>query len=548
MHHIISDGWSMGIFFKEVSVFYNAYYKTLLEGAEFSSSNLLPILDVQYADFALWQRKWLQGEVLEQQLGYWKKQLTGIPSFLELVTDRPRPKELSYKGSTYYQTLSKELKNKIYELSQEHQASVFMTLLAIFQILLFRYSGQKDIVVGSPIANRHYRETEGLIGFFVNTLALRTVFDEGDTFIDVLNRVKETTLEAYQHQDVPFEQLVEHLEVERTLNRNPIFQVMFTIQNATDQETVTLEQVEADPIFSGYSISKFDLSVWAFEREDSLRIGFEYATDIFDESTIERLGQHFEELIKEIIKDKHRKICEVSFLTVGEKEQLLSWNDTKVEYPKGKCIHQLFEEQVEENKDRIAVVYEEQQLTYEVLNKKANQLGHYPKKQQVVPETLIGICLPRGLDLIIGLFGILKSGGVYVPLDPEYPNDRLNYILKDAGIRMLLTTTNLKDQFKNYKGMIICLDKKEYLKESLVNLNAKVLSGNLAYVIYTSGSTGETQRVLELDILRLLTISKIYVLRFIMKSTIYFCLLSWLCYRYWKYYSFVNLLVRDVFV
>ncbi|MBL8676522.1 MAG: amino acid adenylation domain-containing protein, partial [Alphaproteobacteria bacterium] len=516
MHHIISDGWSMGIFFRELSALYNAY----AEGKEPS----LPSLPVQYADFALWQRNWLQGDVLEQQLSYWKQQLSDIPDLLNLPSDKPRPKELTYQGASYHYNLSRETKDQLNQLSQQQGCSLFMTLLAAFQILLHRYTGQKDIVVGSPIANRHYKETEELIGFFVNTLALKTSFNDNESFLDVLHKVKETTLQAYQHQDVPFEQLVDHLNITRELNRNPVFQIMFSLQTTTEvEEELVLRDIQIAPISSDYPIAKFDLSVGAFEHKEGISLMFDYATDLFEEETIKRFADHFGELIRDSFKKLTRSLHDLSLLTSAEEHQLLiEWNDTKVEYPevRDKTIHQLFEEQAERTPDNIAVIYEDQQLTYQQLNQKANQLAHHLRGLGVKPDTLIAIAMERSLEMIIGLLGILKADGAYVPLDPSYPQDRLQFMLEDTQAPILITQSHLHEAFRNYSGTTLNLyleDGKKELRieekifdtdnsqtqrwitlpvQSSQNPQPLTTSHNLAYVIYTSGSTGKPKGVM----------------------------------------------------
>ncbi|MBL8675936.1 MAG: amino acid adenylation domain-containing protein, partial [Alphaproteobacteria bacterium] len=495
LHHIISDGWSMEIFFKELSILYNAY--------ELGKDPSLPSLLVQYADFALWQREWLQGEVLEQQLSYWKHQLAGIPDLLDLPTDKPRPKELTYKGAIYHTTLSKQLKDNLNKLSQDYEVSLFMTLLAAFQVLLYRYTGQKDIVVGSPIANRHYKEIEGLIGFFVNTLALRTTFEGNETFLDVLNRVKETTLQAYQHQDVPFEQLVDHLNVTRELNRNPVFQVMFTLDNVTQGRSLGLKQIQTEPFYNSYPVAKFDLFLNVDEGKEGLEIGINYAMDLFEAQTIERMGDHFKELIEGIIKNPTQDIQTLPLLTQTEKHQLLiEWNDTRADYPEDKTIHQLFEEQVERTPDNIAIVYEDQELTYQQLNEKANQLAHYLRTLGVGPDTLVAIAIERSLEMIIGLLGILKAGGAYVPLDPSYPQERLQFMLQDTNSPVFITQSHLQDGLKetlsSYKGKTVVIDQLGEIlqKQSILNSAPLSLPHHLAYVIYTSGSTGKPKGVM----------------------------------------------------
>jgi len=491
LHHIITDGWSMSIFFKELSALYNAY----LEGSELD----LPPLPIQYADFALWQRNWLQGEVLEAQLSYWKNHLSDIPDLLELPTDKPRPKELTYKGNCYQVTLSKEVKDQLNQLSQEQGCSLFMTLLAVFQILLHRYTGQKNIVVGSPIASRHYKEVEGLVGFFVNTLALKTIFKGTESFLDILYQVKDTTLHAYQHQDVYFDQLVDHLNVTRELNKNPVFQVEFSLDSSLSEAPHFLSGLTVDTISTFYNVSTFDLKVGALEHERGIDIEFKYAIDIFEEETIKQFSSHFEELIKASLNNPDHLIQTLPILTSSEKQQLLvEWNDTKASYPKNKTIHQLFEEQVEKSPDDVAVVYEDQELTYEELNKKANQLAHYLRSLGVGPDTLVVIAVERSLEMIIGFLGVLKAGGAYVPIDPDYPQERLQFMLEDTNALIILTDTKVIDKLPTTFARLICLDEEWETISALPssNLLSLTLPHHLAYVIYTSGSTGKPKGVL----------------------------------------------------
>ncbi|EKD89589.1 MAG: hypothetical protein ACD_33C00037G0001, partial [uncultured bacterium] len=471
-HHIISDGWSSGVFNRELNECYNSYLN--------NQTPNLKGLPVQYKDYSVWQRGWLQGEVLGRQLTYWKEQLSEVSTLV--LPSKPRPKEQSYKGNYYEKYLSKETLNGLNRLAKERDVTLFMVLLASFEGMLSKVCNQNDIVIGTPIANRRVSEIEQLIGFFVNTLVLRTDCSNNPTFEGLIRRVEKTALEAYEHQDVPFEQLVDHLNVPRDLSRHPLFQVMFVLQNAEREET-SLSNLRIDHIGTQETLSKFDLTLIAIETEEGLYIGYEYATDLFNKEQIERLNNHYIRFIEHILNNPKAHLSEIPILDQAEITQLKVWNDTQREYPKDKSVHKLFEEVVENNKDRIAVVYEEQQLTYEVLNERANQLGYYLKKNQVDLETLVGISVPRSLDLIIGLLGILKSGGAYVPLDPEYPRDRLEYMLEDAGIKVLLTTNGLKERFKGFKGKIIYLDNKEHLSEPIVNLDTKILPDNLAYVI-----------------------------------------------------------------
>ena len=361
MHHIVSDGWSMGVFHRELSVLYQAF----LHG----QPSPLPELPIQYADFAVWQREWLKGDELERQLSYWKKQLAGIPAVLNVPTDRPRPAVQSYRGGRQSFVLSKDLTEKLKALSRKEGVTLFMTLLAAFQTLLYRYTGQEDIVVGSPIANRNRTEIEGLIGFFVNTLVLRTHVSGDPTFKDLLAGVKETTLGAYAHQDVPFEKLVEELNPERSLSHSPLFQVMFVLQNASAGPR-ELSGLVLNPVKLENGTTKFDLSVSLIERSDGLKGSWEYSTDLFNEATIVRIGEHFRRLLEGLTRNPDQSVCELPMLTQPEKHQLLiELNDTKRDYPRDKCIHELFEQQVERTPDALAVVFGDQQLTYRELNR-----------------------------------------------------------------------------------------------------------------------------------------------------------------------------------
>ena len=489
-HHIVADGWSLKIFFQELSTLYNDY----IQGKEPS----LPSLSVQYADYALWQRDWMQGKILETQLDYWKLQLEGIPDLLELPADKPRPKELSYKGASFELILTKEIVDQLHSFAREQNASLFMTLLAIFQILLHRYTGQNDIVVGSPIANRHYRETENIIGLFVNTLALRTHFKNQMTFVDLLSQVKEMTLEAYQHQDVPFEQLVDYLNMPRELNRNPIFQVMFTLQNSEEEFFLSLGDEIIKPLELTYPVAKFDLSFHASEEKERIKVSINYATDLFEIDTIERMAGHFKELVHAVTADPWQQIDACSILTSRERYQLLiQWNETAASFPKNQCVHQLIESAVEAYPHSIAVVYEQESLTYEKLNSQINRLAHYLRSLGVGPETLVAVCIPRSLEMVMGILAILKAGGAYVPLDPTYPPDRLHFILQETQAAVLLTRSSLKHLYIDYKGKIVTFDDdgdaiRQHFASNPISLASPA---NLAYVIYTSGSTGKPKGV-----------------------------------------------------
>jgi len=490
MHHIISDSWSMGVLLRELTALYQS----------FSAGRPSPLqeLPIQYADYALWQREWLQGETLEQHLAYWRRQLAGAPAVLELPTDRPRPAVQSFRGEKQSVLLSKALSEGLKALSQHEGVTLFMTLLAAFNALLARYCGQEDILVGSPIAGRTRVEAERLIGFFVNTLVLRTDLAGDPTFRELLTRVREVALGAYAHQELPFDRIVEELKPERSLSVNPIFQVMFSLQNAPMAE-LGLEGLSLSSLKLSGTTSKFDLTLSITEVADGLRASFEYSTDLFEAATITRLLAHFRNLLAAIVSDPDRRLSDLPLLTEAERAQLLvEWNQTQAEYPREACIQQLFEAQVEQTPEAVAVVFEGQQLTYRELNRRANQLAHYLRKQGVGPEVLVGICVERSLEMLVGMLGILKVGGAYVPLDPAYPTERLAYMLEDAAMPVLLTQHRLVNSLPETRAKAICLDSDWEMisREDEQNPVCEVKAEDLAYVIYTSGSTGRPKGVL----------------------------------------------------
>ncbi|MCU1258786.1 MAG: amino acid adenylation domain protein, partial [Bryobacterales bacterium] len=489
LHHIAGDRWSAGILAEEMEALYRAYAR--------GEPLQLPELPVQYADFALWQRGWLQGEALEKQVGYWKGQLEGAPPLLELPTDRPRPALMSNKGAIKERTLPMELVEKLTAVSQGEGATLFMTLLAGLQILLARYSGQEDIVVGSPIAGRNYTEVEPLIGFFVNTLALRTDVSGNPRFRDLLGRVKQTTLNAYAHQDIPFERLVEELQPERSRSQHPIFQVLLALQNAP-QRALELAglKLERQPLHQG--TSAFDLSWFATHVPEGMLLRVEYNTDLFDETTIGRVMGHFQNLLEAIVEDLGRRLSELELLDEGERRRiLLEFNDTAVEYPSGLCIHDLVTQQAHQSPDAIALIDRKQRISYRELNARANQIAHYLIKRGAGPDVPIGICGSRTVDLLIAILGILKSGGAYVPLDPNYPRERLGYILEDSGAPLVLTLEQPAGVLPDFPGEAISLDTAwpEIACESDREPTTSVTPRHLGYVLFTSGSTGRPKGV-----------------------------------------------------
>ncbi|MBD2567296.1 non-ribosomal peptide synthetase [Anabaena lutea] len=490
IHHIIFDGWSFGILFAELKALYTAYS----EGVTLA----LPPLPIQYADFTLWQRQWLSGEVLESQLNYWERQLGGTLPILELPTDRPRPRIKTYAGATKTFILSPELTANIKSLCQQDGVTLFMTLLTTFKVLLCRYSGQEDVIVGTPIAGRNHREIEGLMGFFVNTLALRTDLSDNPIFRELLSQVKQVCLEAYTNQDVPFEQLVEVLQPERNLSHTPIFQVMFVLQNTPIGE-LELPNLYLTALEPPKQTAKFDLTLLMEEKNGQLIGEWEYNTDLFDGSTIERMIEHFQMLLSGILVTPDQNIWKLPLLTERERHHLLvEWNQTQTDYPQNKCIHQLFEEQVEKTPDAVAVVFENEQLTYRELNQRANQLANYLQILGVQSEKIVGICVERSLEMIVGLLGILKAGGAYLPLDFAYPQERISRMLDDAQVAVLLTQKHLSKRLPQHQVEMICLDTDWLLISQAIESNpvCEIQPENLAYVIYTSGSTGEPKGVM----------------------------------------------------
>ncbi|ASC71031.1 peptide synthetase [Halomicronema hongdechloris C2206] len=485
MHHIVSDGWSMGILVREVAQLYGA----IVTG---HAPSLSP-LPVQYLDYAAWQRQWLHGEVLEQQRQYWQQQLAGAPEVLELPTDHPRPAVQTFRGATQAFGITPELTQGLKQLSRQQNCTLFMTLLAAFQVVLSRYSGQADIVVGSPIANRTRREVEGLIGFFVNTLVLRTSLAGQPSFVEVLQRVREVTLGAYAHQDMPFEQVVELLQPERALSHSPLFQVMFILQNAP-QESLALPGVAVEVLESAPESAKFDLTLSLQEGEAGLQGQLEYNTDLFAAATMARLITHLQQVLTAVVRQPEQRVSDLPLLTSAERQRLLvEWNQTEAEYPEA-CLHELFEAQVERTPEAVALVFEQQHLTYDELNRRANQLAHYLQGQGVGPETLVGVCLERSVAMVIALLGVLKAGGAYVPLDPTYPHERLAFMVQDAQVPLVLTHMALVDVLPNgTHTLCLCLEANwaAIATSDATNPSRPTASSHLSYVIYTSGSTGQ---------------------------------------------------------
>ncbi len=490
IHHIATDGWSTGVLIKELV----ALYETFCD----EKPSPLAELSIQYADFAYWQRNWLQGQVLDKQLDYWRQQLDGALAVLELPTDRPRPVVQTFDGALYHFDLSPSLTQAIKTLSEEKGASPFMILLAAFQALLHRYSGQDDIVVGSPIAGRNRSEIENMIGFFVNTLVLRTDLSGNPRGDELLERVREVTLGAYAHQDLPFEKLVEELRPERSLSHNPLFQVMFNYHNMP-RSTLELPGLAVERMNVHSSTTKFDLKLAVAESNGEIRGVFAYNTDLFEQESIRRMADRFQSLLTGIVADPERPVAELPLLTPSERQQLLvEWNGRQTSYPQIECVHQLFEEQVARTPGAVAVISEGEQCTYQELNQRANQVAHYLQSLGVGPDVRVGLFMERSLDIMVGLLGILKAGGAYVPLDPIYPQERVRFMLENVQVPVLLTQTHLTADLTDLGSVrVVCLDGDEdtIAQYSDRNPPIAVTPSNLIYVLFTSGSTGRPKGV-----------------------------------------------------
>ncbi|MCP3138032.1 non-ribosomal peptide synthase/polyketide synthase [Pyxidicoccus xibeiensis] len=492
LHHIVSDGWSTGVLVREVGALYDAFSRGL--------PSPLPELPVQYTDYAVWQRGWLQGEVLEAQLDWWKQQLAGAPPHLELPADFPRPPSLSTRGITVPVRLPRELSEALKALAQREGATPFMLLLAAFQFLLSHYSGQEDVVVGSPIAGRRHAETEGLIGFFVNTLVLRARVEGSLSFLELLRQVRETTLGAYDHQDVPFEKLVEELQPVRDLARSPLFQVLFVLQNAPVHE-VLLPSLAIRPLDGGAGeLSKFELSLNLSESPEGFFGHLQLAADLFTEATGARLVRHFQGVLEALATEPGRRLSELPLLTASERQQVLhAWNDTASEAPLGSCIHHVFELQAARTPDAPAVSFENAVLSFAQLNAQANRLAHRLRGLGVGPDVPVALCFERSVDMVVALLGVMKAGGAYVPLDPAWPTQRLDFTLQDCAAPVLVTQQRRVGTWTVPEGThVLCLDSAEALPASLPSHSPVPAASahNLAYVIYTSGSTGTPKGVM----------------------------------------------------
>jgi amino acid adenylation domain-containing protein len=488
-HHIVFDGWSRSIFLRELASLYEAFSK--------GQQSPLPELPLQYTDFSVWQNEYVKGEVLQTQIAYWKEKLAAMPSALELPTDHPRPAVSTFRGGSLASFIPKELTAMLRSFSQQQGVTAFMATLAVFQLLLARYSGQEDIAVGSPIAGRNRREIEELIGFFANTLVLRSDLSGDPSFRDLLKRVRETALGAYAHQDIPFEKLVEELQPERSLSHNPLFQVLFAFRNVPTHQ-LTLDGLELKLLRGDQTTSKFELGLFVSEINDGLGLRWEYNSDLFDPETIKRMSEHFALLLQVSLAEPDRPISRLPLLSESERRQLLAeWNFTAAEYPRDKCLHELFEAQVARTPDAAAVSFRDERLTYAQLNTRANQLAHYLVRRGVERGERIGIYIERSLEMMIALLAVQKAGAAYVPLDPDYPRERIDLILQDADVKLIVSQKSLMSSLSSRCLEFVCLDTDwpKIQNESPENPATSSKPDGLIYIIFTSGSTGRPKGV-----------------------------------------------------
>lgn len=495
MHHIASDGWSMGILVNEFGVLYNAYSS--------GKDNPLPPLAIQYADYAHWQRKWLQGEVLMKQLGYWEKKLHGLPKVHNLPLDHQRSQTQSNIGRVVISEINKVRLDAFEKYCRSQGATLFMGLYALFSVLLGRYSGDSDIVIGTAIANREQPDVAPLVGFFINTLVLRTDLSSANHFDDLVKQCKQTSLQAYAHQQVPFEQLVQKLDIEHSLSYSPIFQLMLILQN-NDKGSAELADLKTNGVNSDFNFAKFELTLDITESEEGLFLGWNYFADLFEQATIERMATSFDILFDAVLKTSQVPLTQLAILSDADKQHYLGEAvESVIEYDQ-LCIHALFEQEAIAKPDAIAVIFEDRQLTYAQLNKKANQLAHYLiNVSQLKTGEYVGICVERSIDMIIGILGIMKAGGAYVPLDSEYPKARLDYMVNDTKLNLIITQSHLKAKFELSEQQLLSVDNSDFQqilsKQAISNIAPRdidLTAKNSAYVIYTSGSTGQPKGVI----------------------------------------------------
>lgn len=488
MHHIVFDGWSLGVLLREL----RALYQARING----EAPPLPALPIQYADFVTWQREHLRGEQLEKHLSYWRRRLEGSFPVLPLPFDRPRPAVQTFSGERRAVLLPSALTEALKKLSLRAGATMFMTLAAAFKTLLYRYTGEPDIYLGTPVANRTRSELEGLIGFFVNTLVLRTNVSGNPTFNDLLQSVRETSLEAFEHQETPFEKIVEMLQPERDLSHSPLFQVMFVMQDTLLE--FALPQLTFTALEPPGGVAKFDLTLDVGETPDGLKATLEYNTDLFEAATVERMLGHFQILLEGIVANPAQRIASLPLLSHREQQQqFVEWNETAHSPDGERSAHGLFEEQVARTPDETALICGAERLTYRELNRRANQVAHHLGSIGVGAESRVALCVERSVEMLVGLLGILKAGGAYVPLDPTYPAQRRNYMLADARPAAVLTKEAYLSTLHTGDAPTVCLDRdaEAIAKQPEDNPRDRIESDNAAYVIYTSGSTGQPKGV-----------------------------------------------------
>ena len=491
IHHIAFDGWSTDIFLKELNRFYNH----LKEGVPLTASKS----EIQYRDFAVWQREYLSGERLQTELDYWRQQLNEC-EILEFPLDRVRPVDVDYNGDYFTFEIGTELSSLVRESAKNNSTTAYTILLGGFYILLQKYSGQNDIIIGTPTANRHYSQLENVLGFFVNSTPLRFKLNPKQDISLLIKDVASAQSSIQAHQDIPFEKIVDALNIPKDSSRHPLFQIMFSVQNFGSTNAQNNSVLKITDVYDSYKIAKFDLSLFVDDFDENLNACFNYAVSLFDRSTIGRLSEHYKNILREVVSAENKRIDEIQLLSENEYEQIVyNWNKTEAPYPEDKTIQSLFEEQVEKTPDNIAVAFEKELLTYKELNKKSNQLARHIRKEylnltgeQLSSDTLIPICMERSLDVIVGIFAILKAGGAYVPIDPEYPQDRIDYILEDINAKLLLTQSHLKEKF-GIDFKLVAVDIDLFEKYESGNLSVFSSYNDLAYVIYTSGTTGKAK-------------------------------------------------------
>ncbi|HKX31469.1 MAG TPA: amino acid adenylation domain-containing protein [Blastocatellia bacterium] len=489
MHHLVSDGWSMEILVNELRALYHSY--------DAGGGSPLAELPIQYADFAIWQREYLSGKVLESQIEYWKRQLQGAPR-LELPSDRARPARPSYRGGRERVEIGQTERNELRRLGQQGGATLFMVLMAAFKVLLMKYSGEEDLSIGTAVANRTRKELEAMIGFFVNTLVMRTNLSGNPGFRELVERERRVALEAYTHQEVPFEKLVEEINPERDLGWNPLFQVMMVLQN-TRREALEIGGLKIAGVGEQIGVAKFDLTLTLTEGDEGISGHLEYSRDLYEAETISRMVRHYERVVAEIARDAAQGIRDLNLMTPDEREQILiGWNETEMATAETRPVPLMIAEQARRRPEGIAIECDGERISYRELNEKANQLAHHLRELGCGPETKVGICLDRSIGLVVGLLGVLKTGAAYIPMDPIYPDSRLNAIIEDAAIQLLLTEKQLAGRCSAPSTKVICLDEDwvTISTRSSSDLQTWIDPDHAAYVIYTSGSTGTPKGVM----------------------------------------------------